>query len=230
MPAWPLLQAINWDVIGIWTAALLTLVVLSAAFAESRFSRAAFALFGGAAIGYTAAVAWQAVLWPRLQLLWRDPVGHWPLLIWFLLGLLLLARGLSAASWLSSLSLAHLLGVGAALAVGGAALGTLVPQVMAVMVASRQADRGSWMAIVNAGLIALGTAGVLFRFTYFSPKGKHLVGRLWTGVTGVLGKVGNVYLVVAFGALFATAIVSLLALLTSRIQFLLMDWLRLTVR
>lgn len=230
MPALPLWQAIDWQEVGVWIAALLTLIVLSAAFVESRFSRAAFALFAGTAIGYMAAVSCRAILWPRLLLFYRDPVRQWPVLIWFFLGLLLLARGLNTASWLSNLSLAYLIGVGAALAAGGAALGTVVPQIMAVAVASSQTDRSSAIAIANALLVALGTVGVLFRFTYTKPKGEHLIGRMWTGVTGILGRVGSAYLAVAFGALLATAIISLMALLTSRLQFLLADWLRLAVR
>jgi len=216
--------------LGIWLAALLTLVVLSAAFAENRLSRAAFALFTGAAVGYAAAVTWRAVLWPRILLVWRYPLGYWPLLVWFLLGLLLLTRGLSSGSWLSNLSLAYLIGVGVALAIGGATLGTAVPQLLAVAAEGRRIAPGSWLAVINVLLVALGTGGVLFRVAYTGREGKSRPARLWAGLVDVWGRVGYGFVMVAFGALFATAIVSLLALLTSRLQFLLVDWLRLVPR
>lgn len=223
-------RAVDPELVGVWVAALLTLLVLSAAFGENRFSRAAIALLAGTAVGYVAAVTARTVLWPRFLLVWRDPAGQWPLLVWFGLGLLLLARGLTSASWLSNLSLAYLFGVGAALAVGGAALGTVVPQFMAVAGEARPAGAGSWGGAASALLIALGTGGVLFRLAYTGQAyAKGALARAWQRVTRAWARVGDVYLVVAFGALFATAIVSLLTLLASRLHFLLAEWLRLPI-
>ena len=230
MPILP--SGLVWDVqtIGIWVAALLTVAVLSAAIGENSASRAVFALLVGVAAGYAAVLTWQGVLWPRIMLVAHDPVGRWPLLIWFGLGVLLLARGTVQASWLSSLSLAHLVGVGVALAIGGAALGTALPQVAAVWAERSQVGPGAWWPVGNALLIAVGTAGVLFRFTYTGQGAKNPIARAWNGLAHAWGKVGYGYLLVALGALFATAIVSLLALLTARLEFLLFDWLRLAVR
>jgi len=230
MPIQPLWQALDGQTIGIWVAAILTLVILSAAFGEHRLSRLGFALLIGATVGYTAALTWQAVLWPRLLLIVHDPLGHWTLAIWFLLGLLLLTRGVSSASWLSNLSLAYLVGVGAALAIGGAVLGTAVPQALAVVAERHQATPGAWPAVANALLVSLGTVGVLLRFTYTGRKGKRLVARLWGGLVEAWGRIGSAFITVALGALFATAIVSLVTLLSSRLQFLLFDWLRLAMR
>jgi hypothetical protein len=226
--AWPSWAALDAERIGVWVAAILTLAVLSAAFAENRFSRAAFALLTGLVVGYAAALVGRAVLWPRILLVWNDPAGQWPLLVWFVLGLLLLARGLTAASWLGNLSLAYLVGVGVALAIGGAVLGTAVPQLMA-LAAGPGATTGSWPAIANVLLVALGTGGVLFRFTYTGLDGDSLATRLWGGVARSWGRAGYAFILVAFGVLFASAIISLLALLAARLQFLLVDWLRIAV-
>jgi hypothetical protein len=227
MFTWPALPPLDAGETGVWVAALLTLAVLSAAFAENHLSRAALAVLVGATVGYVAAMTGRAVLWPRAMLIWRDPLGQWPLLLWFFLGLLLLTRGLPSASWLSDLSLAYLVGVGAALAIGGALLGTAVPQVIAAAAEPRQVRPGAWLAAVNVLLVAVGTGGVLFRFTYTGLGGKGLLARLWSGIAKSWGRVGYVFLLVAFGALFATATISLLALLASRLQFLLADWLHL---
>jgi len=230
MPISPLWQAIDWHLVGIWIAAILTLVTLSAAFGESRLSRAGFGVLIGITVGYTAAITWRAVLWPRILQLAQDPARYWPLAIWFLLGLLLLTRSWSSASWLSNPSLAYLVGIGAALAIGGAVLGTAVPQVMAVLSEHKLASPSPLAAIANPLLVALGTGGVLFRFAYTGQEGKRLVGRLWAGLVRVWGRIGYAFLIVGLGALFATAVISLLTLLTSRLQFLLVDWLQLTGR
>ncbi len=230
MLTWPSGAINSGDGVGVWIAAVLTLAILSAALGETRVSRMAFALLIGGAVGYVAVVTWQAVLWPRALLVWRSPGQHWSLLLWFVLGLLLLARGLTSASWLSNLSLAYLIGVGVALAIGGAVLGTAVPQLMAVAAERGRIVPGSWLAIVNTALIAVGTGGVLFRFTYTGLGGEGRPARLWTGLVRRWGQVGYAFIMVAFGALFATAIVSLLAVLTSRLQFLLVDWLRVVAR
>lgn len=229
MPTLPSWQGLDMQVIGTWVAAILTLGILSAALCDNRISRVAFGLLIGIAVGFTAAITWWSALWPRVQTLWRDPLGQWPLLIWFALGLLLLARGLKWGSWLSNMSLAYLIGVGTALAIAGAALGTAVPQFMAILVERSRPTPGTWEAIVNPLLVALGTAGVLLRFSYTATgEKKSLAGRLWSGLVRTWGKLGYAFMVVAIGALFATAIVSLLTLLSSRIDFLLVDWLHLT--
>ena len=224
MLRWPTLPPANVEGIGLSVAAVLTLAVLSAAFGRNRVSSAAFAVLIGTAVGYAATVTWWLVLWPRLWRVLRDPAGEWPLLIWFLLGLLLLARGLSTTSWLSNVPLALLLGVGAALAVAGAALGTALP--LALTAGAGPGSGGaprSWVAVINTLLVAVGTGGVLLRFAYTARGGEGLPARLWAGVARGWGRVGYVFILVGFGALFAAAIISLVGLLVSRLQFRLVD-------
>lgn len=227
MPSWAATASTVMEGAGVWIAAILTLAVLSAAFVENRASRVAFGLLIGASVGYVAALTWREVLWPRMLLVLRDPLAQWPILLWFALGLLLLTRGLTSASWLSSLSLAYLIGVGIALAVGGAVLGTAIPQIVSVVAARRQVEPGSWLGVVNVLLVAVGTGAVLFRFAYTGWSAKGTVGKAWDRVVGLWGRLGNLFLLVAFGALFATAMITLLGLLAARLQFLLGDWLRL---
>ena len=225
MPNWPVFPAVNLDGLGIWIAALLTQAVLSAGVAENRVARLAFALLIGVTAGYAIAAGWQAVLWPRLLLLWRNPLREWPLLIWFLLGLLLLTRGLEAGSWPSRLPLAFLIGVGVALAIGGATVGTVLPQLLAAASGTDGGRTSTWQAVANTLIIAIGTVGVLLRLSYTGRRGGGVAGRAWSALTRIWGGVGGVYLSVAFGALFATAVISLLTLLAARLQFLLADWL-----
>jgi hypothetical protein len=225
MFAWP---AVTAEGIGTWVAAALTLLVLSAAWGESRASRLGMALLAGAAVGYAAAVAWHAVLWPRILLVRADPLGHWPLVVWLFLGLLLLARGLTSASWLSNASLGYLFGVGAALAVGGALMGTLVPQVRAAI--DSQVPGGGWWVAANALILALATGGVLLRLAYTGWSGEGAVGKAWARLAGAWGRLGYLFLLVAMGALMAAVALMALALLAARLEFLAVDWLHLVPR
>jgi len=222
MLPWP---AVTAEGVGTWIAAAMTLLMLSAAWGESRASRLGMALLAGSAVGYAAAVAWHTVVWPRILLVRADPLAHWPLLVWFVLGVLLLARGLSSASWLSSISLGYLFGVGAALAVGGALMGTLVPQVRAAVGAVAPGD-GGW-AVANALILALATGGVLFRFAYTGWSGKGALGKAWARLVGAWGKLGYLFILVAMGALMAAIALMALALLAARLEFLAVDWLHL---
>ncbi|MCL6430492.1 MAG: hypothetical protein K6V36_06465, partial [Anaerolineae bacterium] len=211
--------------IGITVAAVLTLAVLSAAFGSNRVSRLAFAVLVGAAVGYASTVTWWLVLWPRVIRLVRDPLREWPLILWFALGLLLLVRGLGAASGVSSVPLAFLVGVGVALAAAGAALGTGLPLAVTPWPGYGADVQQPWARALNTLLVAVGTAGVLLRFAYTVRRSESRPGRLWRALARGWGRIGYIFILVAFGALFAAAIISLVGVLVSRLEFLLIDWL-----
>ena len=74
-------------IVGTWVAAFLTLMVLSYLFGNNPFFRLAQYLFIGVAAGYAVVLAWNQVLWPRLQLLFWDPLTYWYYGVFFVLGL-----------------------------------------------------------------------------------------------------------------------------------------------
>jgi hypothetical protein len=152
-------------------------------------------------------MAWNSVLWPRLRLLLGDPIGYWYYGLFFVLGLMLLARGCRAISVLGNLPLGVLFGTGAGLALGGALSGSLVPQLKASIVSVAPADYGAglkgWAYALDALLLSRGPLGA------FGHK-----------VLQVSGSVGRKIIMVAFGALLAGAALSFFAILLSRLDFL----------
>jgi hypothetical protein len=220
------------NAIGIWIAALLTLAVLSYILGENVLFRIAEHLFVGVAAGYAGALAWNHVLAPRLFLLITDPFSYWYYGIFFVLGLLLLARGVGPLSALGNFPLAVLFGTGAALALGGALAGTLVPQLGATMRSLSPADYGGgllgWAFVVDALLLMLGTIATLATFHY-AARGRGPLSAIGDGTMRVLQQVGNKFIVIAFGALFAGALLTFFAVLQSRIAFLLLEWLGLDI-
>lgn len=212
--------------IGLWVAALLTLAVLSYVVGDGPVFRFTQYLFVGIAAGYAAALSWKHVLAPRLVLLAREPASAWPYAIMFLLGLLLLARGWRPLSKLAGLPLSLLLGVGAAVAVGGVLRGTLVPQMAASIVSLAPVDyagglRG-WAYALDAAFMLLTTVAVLAAYRYRATGDGS--GRLWIKLERGLGKLGRALILLLLAALLAGAALSFFSALRGQVEFLIYDW------
>ena len=215
------------EVIGVWVAALLTLAVLSAILGYNPAFRLAEYLLVGVAAGYAGAIAWSQALWPRLRLLITEPATYWYYAVFFILGLLLLTRGTRAFSRLGNLPLGVLFGTGAALALGGALSGSLVPQVRDTIVSVRPGDYGGgpigWIRAVDAALVVFCTVAVFSAF-HFTVQRRGALDSVAHGLMGGLGSIGRKIMIVAFGALLAGAAVSFFIILRSRLDFLIYDW------
>jgi len=196
--------------VGMVVAALLTLMVYSYLVLDDNLVfRLAAHILVGVAVGYAVVVAVHNVLLPRL---WAIS-GDLTLLVPFLLCLFLLVRPARAVAWFSNYPIALLLGVGAGLAVVGAIGGTLVPQVVGSAWSIQLT--GDPLTIVNGLIILVGVIATLLSF-HFTARRAGLAGRLlrWVRPTG------RFFITVALGALFAGLLVSRLALLVGRIEFL----------
>jgi len=210
------------EVFAVWIAALLTLMVYSYLLADNPLYRLAQHLFVGSSVGYAVVVVVHNVLLPRLaEPLLQDPGANWPYLLPLLLGLLLLSKARSSLAWIGNISMAFLFGVGAALAIGGALVGSFVPQIQASWVSLSPASAGGAMAALNNLLLTVGTVGTLAYF-YFtmgvrgSPEGR---------LVKVGAVVGRWVILITFGALFGNRVMTYVALLIERAYFLLGDWL-----
>jgi len=211
---------------GIWTAAILTLLVYSYLLGDNPLYRLAQHLFVGTAVGYAALVAYHQVLWPRLFApLSSEPYTQWPLYVPAALCLLLLTKVRPSLGWIGNVSIGLLLGVGAALGISGALLGSLLPQVKATFLSLLPSEVGLDLAI-NHLIIVVGTTGALLSF-YFVRGGADPVARLRRGLVQVWGGFGRWMILVAFGAIFAQAFMARVAQLIGRVQFLLFEWLKL---
>ncbi|MDO8670393.1 MAG: hypothetical protein Q7O66_03065 [Dehalococcoidia bacterium] len=206
-------------VIGIWVAAALTLIVLSYVLSDNPLYKLAEHIFVGTSVGWTFVLIYQNVLLGNLFYKLKDAPGeNLPLLIPLLLGVLLLLRPIKPLAWLSNTSLAIVVGAGAALAIVGASAGLLAPQALATVlpVVPTQMTWEAWRGSLSNLSIVVGVVSV---FLYFHFTGKRL-GRFGRPIqlAGILGKY---FMMMAFGALFASIAISRIALLVGRISFLL---------
>ncbi len=203
------------DLIGLIVGTLLTLLVLSYILGDNPLYRLALHLLVGATVGYGVAVPTVTVLQNVLPALQSDSSDRIRVLIPVILGILLLFKGFPRWSAWGNFSTALLVGVGAAVAVGGTLVGTIIPQTAAVGSLNAWL-RGGATGLVN-GLIALvGTVGALLAFAFAAPR-RPTLRRLWNSSVGVLGQVGRLFLLAAFGAAFGTALTASLTVLIGRV-------------
>ncbi len=207
---------------ALWTlvAFLLTLAVLSYAIGDNPLFRIAIYTFVGVSAGYLAVVLIDHILIPKLI----APLGNsgvsWGIVaIPWLLSLLLLARLVPRLSFLGTLPLAFLVGVGSAVIISGALFGTLFGQVRAagLSFSSPQRETIGWVG----GLILLfGTITTLlyFQFTAHRTPGKPMMRPPWVEVAA---KIGQAFIAITLGAFFAGVIQTSLTVLITRLDFML---------
>lgn len=214
------------DLAGTLIAAILTLFVFSYLLGDNVLFRFAEHLFVGVAVGYAVVVAFHTVVSSKLLMPLVDALsdGSWgrvlALGISLIFGLLLLTKPFKGISWLGSLSVAFLVGVGAALAIGGAMLGTLLPQVEATANVSYYVTRyGPALGLISGVVVLIGTTGVLIHF-HFSSGEEGPIARFRAGLVRTWGGVGRWFILIAFAAILATTFMSRLSFLAGRVQFL----------
>lgn len=201
---------------------ILTLMVFSYLIGDNPLFRIAVYLFIGVASGYAATIVWHYVLVPKLfqSLLTLNPLAIVPLAF----GVSLLAKLSPRTAWIGSFAMAVLVGVGAAAAVGGALIGTLLPQVQAAIDGFDILSAGSGLEAASRlfeGVIMLG--GTVFTLASFhfsagravdgAPKRNRIIeGIAW---------VGRIFIAITFGALFAGVYMSALTAMIERLSFVL---------
>jgi len=207
-------------------AALLTFMVWSYLLGDNPAFRIAEHLFVGTAVGYAVVVAWFNVVQPALfgAVAPQSPVLA---VVPLVFSLLLMAKVRPAWSGVGNIAVAFLVGVGAALAVGGALFGTLWPQVSATASLSLDpADYGDSQPMLASTFfwqnlaVLVGTIGTFFYFTFnIQPQGplggfREMFTRFWSGI-------GRWMIMMTLGALFANTAMSRIALLIGRVRWLL---------
>ncbi|MBC7259833.1 MAG: hypothetical protein H5T65_11365 [Chloroflexi bacterium] len=207
------------DLVGIWISALLTVMVLSYLLGDNPLYRLAEHLFVGTAVGYAVLVAYYSLLRPRLLLpLIQAPLENWMLIVPLLLAVLLLARLNHSWRGAGLAPLSFLLGVGVALAIGGALFGSILPQVEGTFVSVNPAD-GGWGVALSHLVLVIGTVSTLAYF-YFTGQGDTGLGRVRGGFLKAWRGLGKWFIMLTFGALFAGTVMARLSLLIGRLQFL----------
>lgn len=214
----------NWvDLAGALVGFLLTLSIFSYFLGDNWLFRLAIHIFIGVTTGLVVVLVWYNLIWPKLiQPFTLDaPERQVFLIITMISSLLLIAKVIPRISFLSSPVMAVLVGVGAAVAVGGSLLGTIFPLVSSQVtsfdyLASGVFSGSAVLKLVNSVIILAGTVTTLITFHTHSRGQSESKGWLY-----VVKSVGKLFLAVTFGAIFAGILSAALAALMERIDFML---------
>lgn len=207
-------------------AFLLTIFVFSYLIGDQVLFRVAVYIFIGASAGYVASVAWHQVLVPHLitPVFYGNSGAQMMALFPMLLVLLLLFKAIPSVSYIGTPSLAFMVGVGTAVAIGGAVQGTIIPQVMAAINnfdLSAAAERGdsSTVQFFEAILMMVGTISTLVYFQFTAQRADDGTYQR-NPVTRVIALIGGGFIAITFGVLFAGVYSAALTALIERLSFL----------
>ncbi len=220
-------MGITIDVMWIAVGFLLTLFIFSYIFGDNLFFRIAVYLFIGAAAGYALVLVVYQVIIPRLvtPIVFGTNAEMLMVMTPVVLSLLLLTRFSPRLSRLGNMPMAVLTGVGAAVAVGGALVGTTVPQVAALwnvfepQVLSNSLASGNTRPGVAAGLLLLIGSITSLAYFHFTINGKRSDGKRPAWLEAVAG-IGQVFIGITLGAVFAAVLLSSLTALAERLTFI----------
>ena len=193
---------------------LLTLMVLSYLIGDNPLFRLALYLFIGVSSGYAATVIVYHVLLPKLAQIQTNVL----LVIPLILGASLLAKLSPRTSWIDNFAMAMLVGVGAAAALSGALLGTLIPQAQAAMDAfDLRTSDSAFLQFANGVVMLIGTVVTLAAFQFGAkraPDGTIKRNVLLEGTAWV----GRLFIAITFGVLFAGVYMAALTAMIERLN------------
>lgn len=219
--------------IGIWVAALLTLMIYSFLYKDNPFYKAAESLFAGISIGYLFGTNYQPVFLPKVYLplkmfvekvVARQPLttGDWGslnVLVPALIGLCTLFPFIyPRLGWLTTLPFALIIGYGAGLNIPTNITAIILGQMEGTLRPFYQySARNPDPILFLSSLFVL--MGVLATLSYFFFSAEH------RGALGVSSRLGIWFVMVGFGAAFGLTVMARVSLLIGRVEFLLHDWL-----
>lgn len=187
------------------STALLTLAIYSFLMGDNPFYKFAEHLLVGLTIGYTLVVTVKSVIWPQTILPIAD--GQFGAIIPLLLGVMVLLRLVKRWAPWSRVPLALVVGAGA---------GVAIPAMLQARVLKQMSATVAGAGTLNGWIIL---AGVVMTLSYFVFSRRH------EGAWGTASHAGRYFMMVFFGATFAYTVMSRVALLIGRLEFLLGDWL-----
>lgn len=202
-------------------AFLFTVMILSYLIGDNPLFRVAIYIFVGISAGYVAVVAWWQVLWPNVVVpaLTGTPAQKILLAVPVLLGGLLLMKAWPPLTRLGMPAMGLLVGAGAAVALGGAVNGTLLPQVNATITAFDPKKFTSIESLIDALFIL---AGLVTTLVYF-----HFGARVTADgsvrrfrLIELTAFAGSIFVAVTLGVLFAGVYSAALTALIERLHFL----------
>lgn len=211
------------ELLSAFIGLILTLMIFSYLIGDNPLFRIAIYLFIGVSSGYAATVVWHYVLVPKLfqRLNPADPNQLLLSLVPLIFGVSLLTKLTPRISWIGNFAMAVIAGVGAAAAVGGALLGTLMPQFQASIDAFdfRSAGGGAnaILKLIEGTVMFFGTVLTLASFHFSSGRASDGTPKP-NPILGVIAQAGRIFIAITLGVLFAGVYMAALTALIERLS------------
>jgi hypothetical protein len=213
------------EIIGLWIAGLLTVVIFSFLYRDNPVYKVAEHLFLGVALGYGISLYYWNNVFPNAvtPLLYPAPgePRNWYVLVPIILGLFVLLRLIPKLAWLSRSAFAVYIGGSSGILVPTVMAGTFLPQLVATMAPLWTPESAAVGGVPFAwGIVTrlLILAGVFCTLLYFFYSIEH------KGAVGTISRLGVFFIMLGFGASFGNTVMARVSLLIGRFQFLLYDW------
>ncbi len=214
------------DLIGAFLGFIFTIAVFSYILGDNFLFRIAIAIFIGVTAGYAAIVALYNVIWPQLlfPLLFGTQSERLLAIIPFILGVFLLFKLVPRYSSLGNPVMAYLVGVGAAVIISGAVIGTIFPQVSASINTlnwrgfQEQGSMPVW-SLIQGVIILVSTITTMIYFQFVTGYGDIHLEKQSALFTSIIW-IGKIFVAVTLGAIFAGVLIATLTALVERMQFL----------
>jgi hypothetical protein len=203
---------------------ILTLMVFSYLIGDNPLFRIAVYLFVGVASGYAATVIWHYVLVPKLfqPLTASDPNQLLLALVPLMFSISLLTKLSPRISWIGNFAMAVLVGVGAAAAVGGALLGTLLPQVQASIDAfdfrAARSGANAIRTLFEGTVMFFGTVLTLASFHFSATRSADGTPQR-NSILEWIAWLGRSFIAITLGVLFAGVYMAALTAMIERLSF-----------
>ena len=209
------------ELISSLIAFMVTVMILSYLVGDNPAFRFAVHVLVGVAAGYVAVVAWWQVLLPDLilPLLTGTAATRALLAVPLLLSGMLLMKAWPPMSRLGAPAMGALVGIAAAVAIGGAVQGTLLPQVVATVEYMDSRNLDSLEGLANGLLVLVGVVTSLAYF-HFSGRSRTDGSGRQPGLVEFMAGIGSVFLAITLGVLFAGVYSAALTALIERLHFM----------
>jgi hypothetical protein len=211
------------DLIAGIVAFIFTVLIFSYLIGDNPLYRIASYFFVGVSTGYIASVAFWQVLVPHISpVLSSEPDKQISALVSLTLVVLILLKVWPRLSKLGSPAMAYLVGASAAVAIGGAVIGTLLPQMLATInffdlrAAVANGNVGEFIA---DGILILGGAVTSLAYFHFGarPAQDGSIHRM--RLIELLAWFGRIFIAITLGVIFAGVYSAALTAFIERVNF-----------
>lgn len=211
-----------WTIVGF----TLTVLVFSYLAGDNLLFRFVIYAFVGMSAAYVALIVVTQVLWPQIALaiINGSPKNQVVGLAGLLLSILLCGKLVPRLAKLGNIPMGFLAGVGAAVAIGGGIIGTVIPQVLSSvditwLTSARGSALGSWSPFFNGIVTLIGTITTLVFFHYGAKREKNQ--KIQRGIfIETLSWIGKIFIAITLGVIFSGVFIAAMTALVERISFL----------